>query len=59
MSGEFHNFFDNLLDHFKVSHLNIRSIKKILKLRAVFKFNKFYFQCDMSFRNMVGMTRVL
>ena len=54
MPGEFHNFFDNLLDHFKVSHLNIRSIKKLLKLRAVFKFNKFYFQCDMSFRNMVG-----
>ena len=55
MPGEFHNFLDDSLDHFSVLHLNIRSIKKNFENFKLFlNLIKFYFQCDMSFRNMVG-----
>ena len=36
MPGEFHNFLDNSSDQFSVLHLNIRSIKKTLKILNCF-----------------------
>ena len=54
---KFHNFLDNSSDQFSVLHLNIKSIKKTLK--TVFKFDKFYFQCETCWDDLATIEKSL